>query len=56
MSLLNPGDEVLNTFSILDNISRSGKDLRWESGIIVDTEFDEDFKINTDQLDALKTI
>ena len=54
MSILNPGDEVLIPSPYWTTYPEAVK-ISGGNPIIVDTEFDDDFKINTDQLDALKT-
>ena len=54
MSLLNPGDEVLIPSPYWTTYPEAVK-ISGGNPIIVDTEFDDDFKINTDQLEALKT-
>jgi len=54
MSILNPGDEVLIPSPYWTTYPEAVK-ISGGNPIIVDTEFDEDFKVNTDQLDALKT-
>ena len=54
MSILNPGDEVLIPSPYWTTYPEAVK-ISGGNPIIVDTEFDDDFKVNTDQLDALKT-
>ena len=54
MSLLNPGDEVLIPSPYWTTYPEAVK-ISGGNPIIVDTEFDDDFKINIDQLEALKT-
>ena len=54
MSLLNPGDEVLIPSPYWTTYPEAVK-ISGGNPIIVDTEFNDDFKINTDQLEALKT-
>ena len=54
MSLLNPGDEVLIPSPYWTTYPEAVK-ISGGNPVIVDTEFDDDFKINTDQLEALKT-
>jgi len=54
MSILNPGDEVLIPSPYWTTYPEAVK-ISGGNPVIVDTEFDDDFKINTDQLDSLKT-
>ena len=54
MSILNPGDEVLIPSPYWTTYPEAVK-ISGGNPIIVDTEFDDDFKVNTEQLDALKT-
>ncbi|MDA7725061.1 pyridoxal phosphate-dependent aminotransferase [Acidimicrobiia bacterium] len=54
MSILNPGDEVLIPSPYWTTYPEAVK-ISGGNPVIVDTEFGDDFKINTDQLDALKT-
>lgn len=54
MSILNPGDEVLIPSPYWTTYPEAVK-ISGGNPVIVDTEFDDDFKVNTDQLDALKT-
>ena len=54
MSILNPGDEVLIPSPYWTTYPEAVK-ISGGNPIFVDTEFDDDFKVNTDQLDALKT-
>lgn len=54
MSILNPGDEVLIPSPYWTTYPEAVK-ISGGNPVIVDTEFSDDFKINTDQLDALKT-
>ncbi|MDB2368143.1 pyridoxal phosphate-dependent aminotransferase [Candidatus Actinomarina sp.] len=54
MSILNPGDEVLIPSPYWTTYPEAVK-ISGGNPVIVDTEFRDDFKINTDQLDALKT-
>lgn len=54
MSLLNPGDEVLIPSPYWTTYPEAVK-ISGGTPVIVNTEFDEDFKINKDQLEALKT-
>ena len=54
MSILNPGDEVLIPSPYWTTYPEAVK-ISGGNPIIVDTEFDDDFKVNTDQLDSLKT-
>ena len=54
MSILNPGDEVLIPSPYWTTYPEAVK-ISGGNPIVVDTEFDDDFKVNTDQLDALKT-
>ncbi|MDA9641035.1 pyridoxal phosphate-dependent aminotransferase [Candidatus Actinomarina] len=54
MSILNPGDEVLIPSPYWTTYPEAVK-ISGGNPVIVDTEFDDDFKINTAQLDSLKT-
>ncbi|MDC3201364.1 pyridoxal phosphate-dependent aminotransferase [Acidimicrobiia bacterium] len=54
MSILNPGDEVIIPSPYWTTYPEAVK-ISGGNPVIVDTEFGDDFKINTDQLDALKT-
>ncbi|MDB3866337.1 pyridoxal phosphate-dependent aminotransferase [Acidimicrobiia bacterium] len=54
MSILNSGDEVLIPSPYWTTYPEAVK-ISGGNPVIVDTEFGDDFKINTDQLDALKT-
>ena len=54
MSILNPGDEVLIPSPYWTTYPEAVK-ISGGNPVIVDTEFDDDFKINTEQLDSLKT-
>jgi len=54
MSILNPGDEVLIPSPYWTTYPEAVK-ISGGNPVIVNTEFDDDFKINTDQLDSLKT-
>ena len=54
MSILNPGDEVLIPSPYWTTYPEAVK-ISGGNPVIVDIEFDDDFKINTDQLDSLKT-
>ena len=54
MSLLNPGDEVLIPSPYWTTYPEAVK-ISGGSPVIVNTEFDEDFKVNKDQLEAHKT-
>ncbi|MDC3399528.1 pyridoxal phosphate-dependent aminotransferase [Acidimicrobiia bacterium] len=54
MSILNPADEVLIPSPYWTTYPEAVK-ISGGNPVIVDTEFGDDFKINTDQLDALKT-
>ena len=54
MSILNPGDEVLIPSPYWTTYPEAVK-ISGGNPVIVDTEFGDDFKINTDQLDASKT-
>ena len=54
MSILNPGDDVLIPSPYWTTYPEAVK-ISGGNPVIVDTEFDDDFKINTDQLDSLKT-
>ena len=54
MSILNPGDEVLIPSPYWTTYPEAVK-ISGGNPVIVDTEFGDDFKINTDQLDALIT-
>ena len=54
MSLLNPGDEVLIPSPYWTTYPEAVK-ISGGSPVIVNTEFDEDFKVNKNQLEAHKT-